>query len=216
VSLPRNLFPLAAQASNHVFIAGGIGITPFISMIVELEHRSVRYELHYCTRHEHDFAFRSFLASRERRGRIMHYCGSARLDIAKLLDREYAGQHVYCCGPARMLESFSAAAADWPQHRVHKESFGVIPPTGPSYDVVLRRSQRVLKVVAGKSLLHTLKDAGLPMKVGCEAGICTLCKVPWIAGSPIHRDHVLTEEERKSVLLTCVCSSESNVIELDL
>jgi ferredoxin-NADP reductase len=216
VSLPRNLFPLAAQASNHVFIAGGNGITPYIAMIAELERRSARYELHYCARHEGDFAFRDFLCARERKGRIKHYCGSERLDIAKLLERQHAGQHVYCCGPVRMLESFDAAAADWPQHRVHKESFAVTPPTGPSYEVILRRSQRVLEVVAGKSLLHTLKDAGLPMKVGCEAGICTLCKVPWIAGSPVHRDHVLTEEERRSFLLSCVCGSEGNVIELDL
>src|SRR5690606_29547462 len=34
VSAPRNNFPLANNAERHIFIAGGIGITPFASMVI--------------------------------------------------------------------------------------------------------------------------------------------------------------------------------------
>ncbi len=50
VSLPRNNFPLAVNAEHHLFIAGGIGITPFVPMIEALVHAKASFELHYCTR----------------------------------------------------------------------------------------------------------------------------------------------------------------------
>ncbi|MBH1963639.1 MAG: oxidoreductase [Comamonadaceae bacterium] len=215
--LPRNLFPLAESSGNHILIAGGVGITPFISMIFELERRSASYELHYCARTASDFAFREFLLSSRRTGQIHLYADGKRLEMEKVLGRSSDGQHAYCCGPTRMAEAFAHALRDWPEHQVHQEAFGKLPvPQGPTYEVVLRRSNLTLTVVPGKSLLHTLKDAGLPMKVGCESGICTLCKVPWVAGAPIHRDHVLTSTERETVLLSCVCGSDGDAIELDL
>jgi len=45
-SAPRNNFPLAG-AARHVFIAGGIGITPILPMIRHLSRRNVPFELHY-------------------------------------------------------------------------------------------------------------------------------------------------------------------------
>lgn len=47
LSWPRNLFPLSSQASHHVLIAGGIGITPFMAHIAELQARGASFELHY-------------------------------------------------------------------------------------------------------------------------------------------------------------------------
>src|SRR3546814_808883 len=50
VSEPRNNFPLAASADRHLLIAGGIGITPMMSMIADLRRRGADFLLHYCTR----------------------------------------------------------------------------------------------------------------------------------------------------------------------
>src|ERR1700733_10684892 len=39
VSAPRNNFPLVAGALRHVFIAGGIGITPLVAMVKAAKRR---------------------------------------------------------------------------------------------------------------------------------------------------------------------------------
>src|SRR5262245_38938486 len=51
VSPPRNHFPLAGrEARFHLLLAGGIGETPMLAMIAELERRASPWHLHYCTR----------------------------------------------------------------------------------------------------------------------------------------------------------------------
>src|SRR5688572_12278994 len=50
VALPRNHFPLAADAERHLLLAGGIGITPIMAMVAELKRRRAEFRLHYCTR----------------------------------------------------------------------------------------------------------------------------------------------------------------------
>src|SRR3982751_1792765 len=51
VSAPRNNFELAAHASDFIFVAGGIGITPILSMMRQLKRTSTgTFKLYYCTR----------------------------------------------------------------------------------------------------------------------------------------------------------------------
>ncbi len=46
ISTPNNLFA-APEAQHHVLIAGGIGITPFMAHLHELQRSGQRYHLHY-------------------------------------------------------------------------------------------------------------------------------------------------------------------------
>src|SRR5712692_68960 len=46
VSLPRNHFPLAEDAERHLFLAGGIGITPIMAMVAELRRRHAEFRLY--------------------------------------------------------------------------------------------------------------------------------------------------------------------------
>ncbi|MCS5807711.1 hypothetical protein LNO89_06195 [Klebsiella pneumoniae subsp. pneumoniae] len=48
VSTPNNLFAIEPQARKHLLIAGGIGITPFLAHIPELEQQQADWQLHYC------------------------------------------------------------------------------------------------------------------------------------------------------------------------
>lgn len=52
ITFPVNLFSLDLRARKHVFFAGGIGITPFMSMIAQLERMGGAWELHYACRTE--------------------------------------------------------------------------------------------------------------------------------------------------------------------
>ncbi|HEY4318219.1 MAG TPA: PDR/VanB family oxidoreductase [Herbaspirillum sp.] len=222
VSLPRNLFALSPFAARHIFIAGGIGITPFISMIAELERRGGRYELHYCARSPEDAAFMAMLTPRATRGAVHFYHrggpGSRALDLPALFQTRQSGDHAYCCGPERLLNGFIEATQDWPAESVHYERFGkdTTAIESPAYDVRLARSNRIVHVAANQPLSAALMAAGAPLKVACEAGVCGNCKVRYLAGSPIHRDLILSDEERLEDVLTCVSGCVDNALVLDL
>lgn len=60
---PHNQFSLADGASQHLLIAGGIGITPILSMVRTLCRRSSAFELHYSARTHDAMAFRDIVTA---------------------------------------------------------------------------------------------------------------------------------------------------------
>jgi ferredoxin-NADP reductase len=126
-SMPRNNFPLAAEAERHLLIAGGIGITPIMAMIADLRRRRAEFHVHYCTRSPEETAFLDDLAVLAALGRVQfHHDGgdpAKGLDIAAALREPRPGTHLYYCGPAGMMAAAAAAAAHWPAGTVHFEFF---------------------------------------------------------------------------------------------
>ena len=57
ISAPRNTFGLVEDASYSVFLAGGIGITPLLSMAARLDALGRDWELHYAVRTRGEAAF---------------------------------------------------------------------------------------------------------------------------------------------------------------
>lgn len=72
ISEPRNHFPLAPQAQHSLLLAGGIGVTPLLSMARALARSGASFELHYCARSAQRMAFRSELESDAGFGRQVH------------------------------------------------------------------------------------------------------------------------------------------------
>jgi len=126
-SVPRNNFPLAAEAERHLLIAGGIGITPIMAIIGELRRRRAEFHVHYCTRSPEETAFLDDLAMLAALGRLQfHHDGgdpTKGLDIAATLREWRPGTHLYCCGPAGMMAAAAAASDHWPAGTVHFEFF---------------------------------------------------------------------------------------------
>jgi ferredoxin-NADP reductase len=137
-SMPRNNFPLAADAERHLLIAGGIGITPIMAMIAELRRRHAEFHVHYCTRSPEETAFLDDLAVLAALGRVQfHHDGgdpANGLDITATLRDCRPGTHLYYCGPAGMMAAAAAASAHWPPGTVHFEFFAgpnAVAPTMP-------------------------------------------------------------------------------------
>jgi ferredoxin-NADP reductase len=126
-SVPRNNFPLAAEAERHLLIAGGIGITPIMAMIADLRRRRAEFHVHYCTRSAEETAFLDDLAVLEALGRVQfHHDGgdpAKGLDITATLREWRPDIHLYCCGPAGMMAVAASASAHWPATTVHFEFF---------------------------------------------------------------------------------------------
>lgn len=140
VSRPRNQFPLETAAARFLFIAGGIGITPMMSFMRHLEAiGGAPYDLVYLTRSPAHTAFRDELAGEPFRTRVtLHHDGG---DPARALDlgphlAVPGARHVYCCGPAVLMDAVRRMTGHWPSAQVHFESFSddvAAPvPSGPA------------------------------------------------------------------------------------
>jgi tetrachlorobenzoquinone reductase len=221
IGAPRNHFPLAATAPHHVLIAGGIGITPIFAMTQKLRADGLAFDLHYAGRSRGQLAFLDQLVD----AAFAHiHCddehSGALMNLAVVVAQAPQGSHFYCCGPAPMLEAFQAATATIPPERVHVEYFSPKEEASKAggFTVKLARSGQEIFVPPGKSILETLRDAGLTHDSSCEEGICGVCETAVISGIPDHRDAVLSDQEHaanKSMMICCSgCKSDLLVLDL--
>ncbi|MFQ1061713.1 PDR/VanB family oxidoreductase [Bordetella trematum] len=226
VSEPRNLFALDPIPGPRLLLAGGIGITPLMAMAETLQQRGEDFVLHYCTRSPERTAFRSRLQALAAEGRVFfhHDLGEPGrgLDIAALLARPEPGAQLYFCGPPGFMKAVQAGAAHWQASQVHYEYFGVEPALnarishGQAGQVRLARSDKVLTLAPGQTLLQAIRDAGVDCASSCEAGVCGTCKVRYFSGRPEHHDFVLSEAERAEYVLVCCAGPGSEALLLDL
>ncbi|HEY1247221.1 MAG TPA: ferredoxin reductase, partial [Hyphomicrobiaceae bacterium] len=102
VSHPINRFPLIEDAAASVFIAGGIGITPILSMIRSFgELPPAPWKLYYLTRSPETTAFLEELKDPAlRRNVVVHHDQgdpANAYDLWPALEKPNSG-HVFCCG----------------------------------------------------------------------------------------------------------------------
>ncbi|HGW4499804.1 TPA: 2Fe-2S iron-sulfur cluster-binding protein [Pseudomonas aeruginosa] len=217
LSPPANLFPLHGEAREHILVAAGIGITPFLAYSRELLRRGADFELHYAYRTGTSDAYVGEL--RKQLGPRLHeYQGGVRrLDLATLLQGRSLGAHVYACGPQTLLLDLQeqAAVQGWSPRRVHWEAFAA-PEPGQPFRVELARSGQQLEVGPDQSLLEALEAAGVEVPNLCRGGVCGQCQTPWLRGDVEHRDHFLRADERSSSLMPCVSRGCGSPILLDI
>lgn len=219
LSPPANLFALHSQARHHLLVAGGIGITPFLAQIAELERRGASFELHYACRGGLTDAYCTELA--ERLGERFHAYDSAageRLDLAAVMAGQPLGSHVYVCGPQRLIDGVreTAASLGWAPGRVHWEAFAGAAP-GQPFVAELAGSGRRIEVPAERSLLEALEQAGVEVPSLCRGGVCGQCATRYLSGVVEHRDSFLGAAEHGDRLMPCVsrgCAGSTLVLDL--
>lgn len=222
VGHPRNNFPLDESAAHSVLIAGGIGVTPILSMVARLRSLERSWELHYAVRRRSEAAFLDMLGANDELVQLhVDEEQGGVLDVARIVGaaaRE--GVHLYCCGPTPMLEAFTSAAASWPAGQVHLEYFtsAFAPAIEKGFIVELARSKRQIAVVPGQTILEALRANGIKVVSSCEQGICGSCETKVLGGQPDHRDLLLSDEEKAAgeVMMICCSGARSAVLVLDL
>lgn len=226
ISHPRNNFVLQENAAHSVLIAGGIGITPLLSMIRRLEGLGRSWQLFYAARTRFAAAFLDELHALRPGGHqnlhvtFDHAPLGRKLDLAAIVEGAPAEAHLYCCGPVSMLEAFEAATTGRPADRVHVEYFKAKekPAAEGGFEVRLARSGRTITVQPGKTILNALLDAGIAANYACAEGVCGTCETRVIEGIPDHRDQFLSKEERAAnkTMMICCSGSRSPTLVLDL
>jgi ferredoxin-NADP reductase len=129
---PRNNFPLV-PSERYLFIAGGIGITPLLPMIVQADRLGADWELAYCGRSRASMAFADQLAGYGRRVRILAADTADPTDPADPGDTAGPGDTVDIAGTADPADiagtADTAGTADraGTAGRAHREN-----PAGPA------------------------------------------------------------------------------------
>lgn len=217
---PRNHFALHEQARHTVLVAGGIGVTPIACMAQRLRALGASFELHYSVRRREEAAFLDVLAGPELHLHVDAEQGGAPLPLRAIVARAPDEAHLYCCGPAPMLDAFEAACAARPAGHVHLERFAAATPAAAEggFTVQLARSGRSVFVPKGATILDTLRGLGIAVQASCEQGICGSCETRVLAGTPDHRDSLLSDEEKRAnqVMMVCCSGSKDPVLVLDL
>lgn len=224
VSGLRNSFPLHDGPAPAILFAGGIGITPILSMAAALAAERRPFRLHYAGRSLSQMAFLPELRAICGHGLRLHPDDDAqlRLDIDTALSTAPEGAHLYVCGPRGMIEAVSAraAVAGFPPERVHVELFTAAPQEAGDqpFEIELASSGEVFTVPPGESIIDVLEAAGHDVMYDCRRGDCGICQCGVLAGEPDHRDVILTESERAEgkLMQICVSRARSPRLVLDL
>lgn len=235
IGTPRNLFRLTDDASEHVLVAAGIGITPLLSMAYALHKRGARYRLHYFARSRDHAAFVDELSAGPFAAHVTFHYGvepdALAAELGRCMESIDPTAHVYTCGPGPFMDAVVAAAATRiPEEAIHLERFAAEPVAADAgnaeagsgltdgFEVRLQRSGQSVRVAPDTSIVDALATIGIEVDTSCGEGVCGTCMVPVIDGEPDHRDHCLSKAERASntVICCCVSRARSAVLVLDL
>jgi vanillate O-demethylase ferredoxin subunit len=226
ISSPRNNFELGS-ADHYVLVAGGIGVTPLLSMAHELWAAGTPFRLHICAQDADAVPFGAELSNLPFAEAISVHldatAGRTSLAAASDLGAWQAGTELYLCGPAGFMDwvSDSALGLGWPLDTIHREYFNApvfdITESRP-FDVVLARRGLTLHIPAGRQILDVLEENSIAVPWACSQGVCGTCVTPVLEGEPDHRDAVLSPQERAANCSMCLCVSraKSEKLVLDL
>ncbi len=198
------------HGEDLVFLAGGSGITPFVSMIRDAAARDWphRITLIYGCRHPRDVIFGEELR------RLARSTGRFRLAIVMsepaasfrvrrgLVDAtrlrrevgEVTGRTYYLCGPTAMIDLCRSALEELgvPEFKVKRELYG--PPDdvtrmpgwprsllgGEEFSV--RAGDRTIRARTGEPLLASLEREGIVVPAVCRSGECSACRTRLLSG----------------------------------
>lgn len=219
---PVNLFPLSKHARLHLFVAGGVGITPVCSQLAELRLRGTPFEVHLAVRGTEHARLGEEL--QRKYGDVVHlYRGNLdqRLDISAVLADRPLGSHLYVCGPESMIQDAidSARAQGWTDSHIHYERFLEQGSAGEAFSVTLARSGATIDVSPDQSLLEAAEAAGHRIPYLCRGGACGECEteVLELDGEILHTDDWLSDEDKATNkrIMPCVSRAKCSRLVID-
>lgn len=210
ISHPRNLFALQPQEEHAVLLAGGIGITPILSMALALQTRGNAFEFHVCARDADMLPFADVLQAMGKLSKVQTWLDTDGGFTADALPTYQAGHNLYLCGPDGFMNYIRGLAAQqgWPESAIHSEAFAAAADTddNQAFTVELARSGKTIEVSADESLLDALQANEVSITASCEQGICATCQCKVLKGDIDHRDRVLTDDQHAAGMMTACVS----------
>lgn len=197
--------------NKSVFLAGGSGITPFMSMIREIIESGINREMHliYGCRNEEVSIYHKELLDMAKKHKNLHYSlvvsdeGTGYTGRTGFIDanciKELVGNTddctFYLCGPQIMTDFCMKALEELnvKGRNIRREMFGSRQdiqnepgwPTNLTGDEVfkVKVGDKVIDARSNESLLTSIERAGLRINVCCRSGECSLCRIKLVSGN---------------------------------
>lgn len=224
LAAPQGNFVMPDPAPSKVlFLTGGSGITPVMSMLRTLARRDQITDivhLHSAPT-ESDVMFAAELAELADahdgyRLRVRATRSQGRLDLSRLDDEvpDWRERQTWACGPEGMLDAAQRSwAAAGLAERLHLERFAVSKAAvhGQGGTVEFARSGKTVEVDAATPLMEAGEEAGIRMPFGCRMGICQSCVVGLVEGH-VRDLRTGVEHEPGSRVQTCVSAASGDCV----
>ncbi|MCH4245830.1 PDR/VanB family oxidoreductase [Acinetobacter gerneri] len=228
ISEPRNLFELDDTDQKVLLFAGGIGITPILSMWSSLAIDQRKCELHYCTRQmtvpfldridtfkimNSDSQYMTYIGNKDSNG----------FNIVEILHHSAINTHIYVCGSLGFIQYIedTALAMHWHKHFIHKECFKnsetilELDSTEEHFLEIVSTGHKI-PLQQTDNIAEVLNEAGYTVPMSCEQGICGTCTLHYIEGELYHQDMILNEQEHMTLFTPCCSKIKSKKIVIDL
>ncbi|NNL16977.1 MAG: 2Fe-2S iron-sulfur cluster binding domain-containing protein [Flavobacteriaceae bacterium] len=217
ISIPKNNFVLYEKPKRFILIAGGIGITPLISMAHRLEELDKHFEFHICAKDEKEIPFTYELKNWSFAPMVELHLdknGKPTIDLSAILSKPDSETLIYVCGPKVFNDWILSSAVDmgWEKNQLKQELFtadasAFDPPR--EFQVILRKSNKTINVPKNLSIIDAIEMQGISIDYSCLQGTCGTCVSQVIEGKIDHRDAVLSEEEKLMNQKICLCVSRA-------
>ncbi len=218
---PKNDFELIDGTKPVALVAGGIGITPLISMATQMTAQGREFVFHYAGRSADVMAYLDPLRTTFGDRFTPHFDDAKTLNLPALMGG-LTNHAVYICGPKGMIDAARDAAenAGIAAGDIHVELFstGKAESGDRGFEIEVASTGQIIPVAADQTIIEALEAAGLDPLYDCARGDCGICQTAVISGTPDHRDVVLSQTERDSgtVMQICVSRAASDRLVLDL
>jgi ferredoxin-NADP reductase len=206
-----------------LFLTGGSGITPVMSMLRTLARRDQIADVRHIhsAPTESDVLFAAELADLARdhpgyRLEVRATRTQGRMDLASLpgLVPDWRERQTWACGPQGMLEAAQRVWADAGiAEKLHIERFAAARTAaqGAGGTVTFARSGKTAIADAATSLMEAGEDAGVQMPFGCRMGICQSCVVDLVDGH-VRDLRTGVEHEPGMRVQTCISSASGDCV----
>jgi ferredoxin-NADP reductase len=223
---PFGHFLLPATVTRGLFIAGGSGVTPFLSWLHALDERGWPFPITFIVGNR---STSEQILKRELDAMVSHSAGKLTVIqvtddvqgpltkecIASLIASLETPSFMGMCGPQVMMDNArEVVAARFPGITILEEKFSAAPEhigDGPSTSLELFQDGEVkpFEVRPGEHVLAAARRAGYDLPSGCEMGACGACRVKLIDGDiQIPEDACLSDSEKQQgYRLICVGSA---------
>lgn len=227
VSAPRNTFALRNDREPALLLAGGVGITPLVSMAEQLHSTGTRFELHAYARNAQILPLHAHLGARPYRENVeQHFSDSGdsfRTSSPDTLTSPGSMRAIYVCGPQSFIDLAKnrAAEAGWDPTDIMSEQFTASTGSGDTtarapFTVIAASTGQAMEVGPDDSIADVLERNGYQTYRSCGEGYCGSCLTRVVAGIPEHRDVIQSDAEHAANTQINVCCSRSRTPILEL